>query len=90
MKICITIHGKRHCFYVPIYAYPIPIFHGPPPGNYEQLFQDVSIIGSIQSAAAKVSDKGVREALEGGIKAAVLAAKKHADYVESIDVVEQR
>ncbi len=78
MEICITINGKRHCFWVPIYEYPVIFHKGPGPVNYEALIQDVTLVASIQAAASKVSDPKASAALHSGVEAAMKAMQAHA------------
>jgi hypothetical protein len=91
MVICFKFLGRVHCFFIPIYEFPIPIFRPHPPGNYDELIQDVAIIGSLLAASKKVADGGVREALQRGISAATEAAQKRAgEYVVSIKPAEEK
>jgi hypothetical protein len=87
MQICITLGGKRSCFEVPEFLIPI---HFPPrplpdPRDYPQLFQDASVIASLQASLSHVSDAGVRGALQEGIHAATraLQARGGEHYVIS-------
>lgn len=74
MVICID----GHCYDVVI------IDHWPPqprpggPMNYGQLFHDASLVASLESTAKKAADGGVRNALQGGIDAAVKAMQSRA------------
>jgi hypothetical protein len=85
MRICFKLGGKVHCFDIPILEVPI-VIKPHPPENYERLFGDATIIATVQSLAQKIGDKGVRDAVEGGVKTAVQAMKKRADYAESISL----
>ena len=78
MEICITFGGKRHCFWIPIFEYPITIIKGPGPVNYEALIADATLVASIRAAAAKVSDQKVSAALMGGVESAIKAMQAHA------------
>jgi hypothetical protein len=78
MEICITIGGKRHCFWIPVYEYPIVLHKGPGPVNYEALIHDAALVATIQAAANKVSDSKVSGALHNGVQAAVKAMQAHA------------
>ena len=79
MEISFTIGGIRHCFFIPIYQIPIHIPKpGPGPVNFPQFLVDASLIGSIHEAAGKVSDEGVRSALQKGVDAAMAALKERA------------
>lgn len=79
MEICITFGGKRHCFWIPIFEYPVVIHKpGPGPVNYEALIADATLVASIQAAANKVSDSKVGAALHTGVQAAVKAMQVHA------------
>ncbi|MGA6984755.1 MAG: hypothetical protein WBZ01_01765 [Terriglobales bacterium] len=46
--------------------------------GYPELIVDASIVASLQETAKSVSDSGVRQALSGGIHAAVQALQKRA------------
>jgi hypothetical protein len=78
MEICITFGGKKHCFFLPIYEYPIIVFKPRPPGNYDWLIHDASLVATLQHAATKVNDSKVQEALNSGIAAAVKAMQARA------------
>lgn len=78
MEICIRIGGTRHCFWLPIYEYPIVLHKGPGPVNYEALIHDATLVATIQNAANKVSDPKVSGALHNGVQAAVKAMQAHA------------
>ena len=78
MEICITIGGKRHCFWIPIYEYPIKIVKGPGPVNYEALVADATLVATISAAVKNAGDEGVRNALQAGVKNAVQAMQKRA------------
>jgi hypothetical protein len=78
MEICITIGGTRHCFWIPIYEYPVIIRKGPGPVNYEALVQDATLVATIYSAANKVSDAKAKAALQSGVESAVKAMQAHA------------
>ena len=79
MEICIFIRGQEHCFDVPVFELPIPIHRpGPGPINYEALLRDAVVVASLQAAAQRVQDDGVREALRAGISSAVEAMQSRA------------
>ena len=78
MEICITIGGKRHCFWIPIYLYPIKIVKGPGPVNYQALISDATVVGTVREAAKNVEDREVRAALENGVNNAVKAMQGRA------------
>lgn len=78
MEICINIGGKRHCFYIPIYEYPIKIVKGPGPVNYPALLADASLVASLHNAIRNIGDESVRTALQSGINNAVQAMQKRA------------
>jgi hypothetical protein len=79
MWICITLGGKQLCFDVPKYLIPIPPPHPvPDPRGYTQLFQDASLIASLQASLSHVSDEGVRGALQEGIHTATRALQTRA------------
>jgi hypothetical protein len=76
MTICIKVATQTHCYLIPIAEFPLIFRHpGPGPVNYPELFQDATLV-SLQSAAEKVSDIGVRNALQRGIDAATEALQK--------------
>lgn len=78
LKICITINGKRHCYYIPIYFYPIqfPVPH--PPENYDYLVTDATLVATIANLADKLSDTRANEAIQGGVQTAIKAMQAHA------------
>lgn len=78
MVVCID----GHCYNVVIIDnWPPP--HNGPGVNYPPLFYDASLVASIESMAQKAGDKGVREALQAGIDAAIDAMQNRAaDGVE--------
>ena len=79
MKICIKIGGVVHCYPIPVIEFPVT-FHPPVPGpvNYPPLLQDAVVLSSLQAGALKVSDEGVRSALQRGVVAATQALQKRA------------
>jgi hypothetical protein len=79
MEICIFIRGQEHCFDIPIFEVPIPVYHpGPGPINYPALLRDAVVVASLQAATQHVQDDGVREALRTGISSAVDALQSRA------------
>jgi hypothetical protein len=79
MVICID----GHCYEVVVIDKWPPPWHGPGPINYPQLFQDASLVASMESMSKKAADDGVRDALQGGIDAAIEAIQNRAaDGVE--------
>ena len=86
MEICFYINGQRHCYYIPIYVYPIRIIKGPGPVNYQWLVADASLIASMHEAAKNIGDEGVRSALQSGIQSAVQAMQKRAGEGVSINL----
>ena len=79
MVICID----GHCYEVVVIDHWPPPWHGPGPINYQQLLQDASLVASIESMSKKAADDGVRDALQGGIDAAIEAMQNRAaDGVE--------
>jgi hypothetical protein len=79
MWICITLGGKQSCFEVPKYLIPIiPPHRVPDPRGYTQLFQDASVIASLEASLSQVSDVGVRDALQEGIHRATRALQARA------------
>ena len=88
MRICIRIGGVTHCFVIPILMWPLgPHIPGPGPVNYPELFRDATIVASLKSLAAQVTDHGVKAALEGGLKAATGALQKRGG--EHVSVSEE-
>jgi len=84
MMICFTIGGVRHCYFIPIYEWPIHIPKvGPGPVNYPQFLTDAALVASLHQAAQSVSDERVREALVHGateaLKALQARAGEHAE-----------
>jgi hypothetical protein len=78
MEICIKIGGKWHCYWIPIFRWPIQ-WPGPGPGpqNYEAMFKDAMILGSIREATKDLS-VNVRKAVEAGVTAGLKAFQEHA------------
>jgi hypothetical protein len=91
MEICFTYGGKRHCFFIPIYLYPIN-WHipGPGPVNYQALIQDATIVASLSDLAKHVSDDTVRGALQHGIAAAVKGMQERAGKDVTINAAPAR
>jgi len=84
VRICFRIGAVEHCYYIPIFVFPIT-FHKPGPGpvNYPAFILDATVIASIHEAAQHVSDERVRVALQGGVEAAMSALKERAgDHAE--------
>lgn len=76
MIICFRIGGKEHCYNIPVVEIPVPVYqHGPGPVNYPALLYDATLLASVEAAAKKVTDPGVRNALQSGINAAMQALK---------------
>jgi hypothetical protein len=75
----------EHCYDVVVVEIPVSIR---PPGigpiNYPRLMMDATLVASVEAAANKVEDAGVRAALHGGIKVAVQALQKRAGSHVSI------
>jgi hypothetical protein len=83
MKICFTINGVKHCYYIPVFAFPISLPHNGLPQNFPELFVDATVIASIHAATRHISDEGVRGAVEKGVQTAVGALQKRAgEHVE--------
>jgi hypothetical protein len=82
MEICLKIGDRLHCYVIPVIEFPVTIHRpGPGPVNFPQLFQDATILASLQAAAQKLSDTSVRETVESGVKTALQALQKRAgDY----------
>jgi hypothetical protein len=78
MEICFYINGHRHCYYIPIYVYPVKVVKGPGPVNYQWLVADASLVASVSEAVKNIGDEGVRSALQSGINSAVQAMQKRA------------
>jgi hypothetical protein len=77
MVIHFSAGGKEHAYLVPFYEFPINIHRpGPGPVNMPQLLADASLLASVEHAANRLSDAGVRDALRIGITAAVEALSK--------------
>lgn len=90
MRICLTINGKRHCFWIPIYLYPIQIPKPHPPENYDYLVADATIVATIAELANKLSDSRVGEAIHGGVQSAVKAMQAHAGQGVEIQLVAEK
>ncbi len=86
MVVCFRIGGVEHCFTIPTVEFPLGGHRpGPGPVNYPPFLHDATVVASLNAAINKVSDAGVRNALQTGIKAAVEALKKRGgEYVSSI------
>jgi len=85
MRICFRFGGAEHCYEIPIFEIPIPIPHVVPPVNYPTFLYDATVLASVNAAVAKISDKGVQEALRGGLNSAVQALKKRGgEHVGSV------
>lgn len=90
MRICFTIGGVQHCYYIPIFVFPIT-FHKPGPGpvNYPAFLVDATVIASIHEAARHVSDERVRGALQSGVEAAMGALKERAGEHAEVQLEER-
>ena len=87
MLICITIGGKKHCFVVPIIEFSLAKYRPRPgPVNFPELFRDATILASVHAAASHVSDPGVREALNNGIKVSAAALANRAGEHVNIEL----
>jgi len=76
--ICIKIHGKKHCFPLPV---PVPTHHGPDPGpiNFPELelattiltvapdLKDVAFAKELTAIARRFVD-GVKSGLPNGVE----------------------
>ena len=78
MRICLTINGKLHCYYIPILLYPVQNYKPHPPENYEYLVADATIVATIADLVGKLSDSRVGEAIQAGVQSAVKAMQAHA------------
>ena len=77
MIICFRFGGVEHCYDIPIIEFPFPPHRpGPGPVNYPAFLHDATVLAAVNAAVAKVSDKGVQEALRAGLNSAVQALKK--------------
>jgi hypothetical protein len=87
MEICFTIGGVRHCYFIPIFVWPIHFPKpGPGPVNFPELFVDASLIASIHQAAGNISDRKVRGELLRGVEAAVAALRERAGEHVAIEM----
>jgi len=88
MRICFKIGGVVHCYDIPIIELPFPIhIPGPGPVNYPAFLHDATVLAAINAAVAKISDHGVHEALQAGVKSAVQALQKRGGaHVESVNL----
>lgn len=88
MKICFRIGGQEHCYDIPVVEIPVPVYRpGPGPINYPPFLYDATLVASIEAVANKVTDAGVRNALQSGILAAVKALKaRGGDHVSRVEL----
>ena len=85
MEVCLKIGDRLHCYVIPVIEFPLHIPKpGPGPVNYPQLFQDATILASVQSAVEKLGDATVRDAVRAGLQTAVQALQKRAGDYASI------
>lgn len=78
MEICFTINGIRHCYFIPILAWPIQWWKpGPGPVNYPPFIQDVFVLGSVRRLLENIGDDSVRNLAVKGIDEALKAVQKH-------------
>jgi hypothetical protein len=83
MVICFRVGEVEHCYVIPVIEIPVH-FPGPGPGpiNYPEFIEDAVLVASLQAAAARAHDDGVRDALAAGMKAATEALRRRAgDHV---------
>lgn len=86
MEICFTINGVRHCYFIPILAWPIQWWKpGPGPVNYPPFIQDVFLLGSVREVLGNLGDNSVRTVALRGIDQALEAVQKHAGGHVSIN-----
>jgi hypothetical protein len=90
MRVCVTINGKKHCYWIPIYVYPIQILKPHPPENYDYLVADATIVATIADLSAKLSDKKAGEAIHSGVQNAVKAMQAHAGQGVEIQLASER
>jgi len=87
MWICFNFHGRRFCFWVPIY-YQIPIVRipDPDPGPYRGFMVDATILATINEATKHITDAGVRKSLESGVAAGLKSMQTKAGEDVSISL----
>jgi hypothetical protein len=90
MRICFTINGVRHCYLIPILAWPIHVPKvGPGPVNYPPFIVDAIVIGSIYQATTQIGDERVRDELRRGVTEAIAVLKERAGEHAEIELVEE-
>ncbi|MFO1111077.1 MAG: hypothetical protein U1E61_18025 [Bradyrhizobium sp.] len=87
MWICFNFHGRRFCFWVPIY-YQIPIVKipDPDPGPYRGFMVDATVLATINEAARHLTDEAVRHAVQNGVTAGLKAMQHKAGSDISISL----
>lgn len=76
MIICFRIGGQEHSYEIPAVEIPLPVYRPVARDvNYAAFFYDAILVASLEAATKKVTDAGVRNALQGGINAAKMALK---------------
>lgn len=79
MEICFTVNGVRHCYFLPVFAWPFNWGRpGPGPVNYPPLVQDVFVLASARAAFENIGDSAVREAALNGVNQALKAVQSRA------------
>jgi len=87
MEICFTINGARHCYFIPIYAWPFNWGRpGPGPINYPAFLQDAFVLASAKAAVENIADEGVRGIALKGITGALSALEERAGEHASINI----
>ena len=66
-----------HCYEVPVIAWT-PHRPGPGPINDPWMIYDATLVASVEAAVEQVADEGVRDALRGGVEAAMQAMQDRA------------
>ena len=78
MEVCLTINGVRHCYVIPVLAWPVHFPKpGPGPVNFPELFQDAMILASMTSLLQNVASPAVNRAVQEGLAAGIKALQQH-------------
>jgi hypothetical protein len=79
MELCFTVDGVLHCYWIPLYEFPLSHWKpGPGPVNYPAFIRDVILVASLEAETKKISDESVQKHLLSGYQEALKAMQARA------------